>query len=144
MKKKKITQIFIIFSWLLAFSFLIFVDITYSDPPLFILILITGIIGFVFLMHDKQDGESNSNMVIVETKKSHDGIVVATIIEWTQERRRAIKNDIFTCGVKRNYKEGVFYKEKSFDDLSEARAWLKDIYFQELEKHLQKIEKPAS
>ena len=143
MKKNKAVQIFIQILSLILVSFTIFFRFIRWDLPLLVLILMLGVMGMLHLMSRKYGGVGKSNITIVETKKSDDGFVIAKITKWIQTGKRSIKYNIFICEVKRNYAEGVFYKEKSFDDLSEARAWLRVIYWQKLEKHLQKIEKPA-
>ena len=61
---------------------------------------------------------------------SPDGIVVATLEQWTSRKGR----HEYTSKVKRNYKDRVYLKEKNFEEADEAQAWLKETYESGIEK----------
>lgn len=117
--------------WLLiSFLVLLFGIVRWDVPPATALFL-AGTWGLIIFL--RLDLANDKDSTVIEEITSSDGSVIATIQEWDDKT-----SDKYIGKVKRNYQDGVFAKEKAFEDLEKAKQWVTATYKQELEKHQQR------
>ncbi len=138
MLKERIIQVLGI--WLIISFFVLLFGITRWDLPPTTAVLFAGLLGFFILLQFGSHMEGGKDTV--DEIASSDEIVVGNIEVWHNK-----KTIWYNAKVKRNYQDRVFAKEKEFEDVEEAKAWLAFTYQQELEKHqqyLHQIEQTSS
>lgn len=118
--------------WLLVSSFFMVIGEILWDATLAQTAVSAGIFGLVLFLRLDLFTERGAN--IIDEIKSDDGIVAATIVDRTDQ-----VGEVYIAKVTRNYQEGVFAREKEFDQLQDAKEWLTTTYQLELEKHQQRL-----
>ncbi len=125
------------FALTIIFFFISYIRWGHSTEETVYTLLLYAVVSSLTFMVEFNSALNNEKENVL-TLCSLDGIVSGVIEQITIGESNRV---LFVCQVRRNYQDGVFAKEKTFEKLNDAEAWLNEAYEKALTKHAERLQK---